>query len=211
MNVKCIGQLLTCWLEQAPKREVRALCEQLQQCIGDQGNDGLTEVVHDDTPTVDLQGQGTAAQPLTATVNVSSEPGNALTVKPTGLYVQTGGEAGDTLPPIEMPDDEDAVLAVGPDGEIYWRRPQPCYVQTTAASTPTAADNGKLHIGGGIITLQASLPVGWRMDVKGAAEVAGDTGVIIQSMEGARNVVLNGGATIIKTSASTFWLAGAIE
>lgn len=97
MNVKCIGQLLTCWLEQAPKREVRALCEQLQQCIGDQGNDGLTEVVHDNTPTVDLEGKGTAAEPLTATVNVSSEPGNALTVKPSGLYVQAGGEAGDTL------------------------------------------------------------------------------------------------------------------
>lgn len=120
MNVKCIGQLLTCWLEQAPKREVRALCEQLQQCIGDQGNDGLTAVVHDGTPTVDLQGQGTAAQPLTATVNVSSEPGNALTVKPSGLYVQAGGEAGDTLPPIEMPDDEHKFLTVLEDGTLAW-------------------------------------------------------------------------------------------
>lgn len=120
MNVKCIGQLLTCWLEQAPKREVRALCEQLQQCIGDQSNEGLTAVVHDDTPTVDLQGQGTAAQPLTATVNVSTEPGNALTVKPTGLYVQTGGEAGDTLPPIEMPDDEHKFLTVLEDGTLAW-------------------------------------------------------------------------------------------
>lgn len=95
MNVKCIGQLLTCWLEQAPKREVRALCEQLQQCIGDQGNDGLTEVVHDDTTTVDLQGKGTVAEPLTATVNISSEPGNTLTVKPTGLHVPAGD--GSTL------------------------------------------------------------------------------------------------------------------
>lgn len=211
MNVKCIGQLLTCWLENAPRKDVEQLCQALQACLtGDQPT-GLTQVHHDDTNTVALAGQGTTENPLTANVKVSADTGNGLVLRPDGLYVKPGEGGGDSLPPISMPDDEDADLAVGPDGEPYWRRPTPCRVQTTSAARPTDEDNGKLHTGGGTITLSQDLPVGWRMDIKGAAVIEADPGVIVRSMEGARNVILNGGATLIKISPSTFWLAGAIE
>lgn len=157
------------------------------------------------TQSHDVLGAGDTLTP--DSIPVSAASGNNLERRADGLFAVSG----DSLPPISMPDDEEAELAVGSDGEPYWRRKTPCLVQTTTAAAPTLDDLGKLHVGGGTITLNNTLPVGWRMDVRGAAAVVAGTGASLQSMEGASNVILNGGATIIKTGTNTFWLAGAIE
>lgn len=51
---------------------------------------GLTAVATQDTPTVDMSGDGTAGAPITAVVNRSTDAGNTLTVGSDGaLYVPT--------------------------------------------------------------------------------------------------------------------------
>lgn len=95
MNVKCIGQLLTCWLENAPRKDVEQLCQALQACLTGGQPTGLTQVLHDDTNTVALAGQGTNTDPLTANVKVSADTGNSLVMKPDGLFVKPG-EGGES-------------------------------------------------------------------------------------------------------------------
>jgi hypothetical protein len=59
-----------------------------------------------DTATVNLEGDGTAGAPLTATVKVFPFEPNGLTAHPLGLIVQPSGDAGNTL-------------ATGSDGNLF--------------------------------------------------------------------------------------------
>lgn len=74
-------------------------------CCGGGGGGGLAAVTVQDTPTVDLEGDGTAGNALLATVNVAAEP-NGLEVAPDGLLVAPSADAGN-------------VLAMGGDGRLY--------------------------------------------------------------------------------------------
>ncbi|TDC31385.1 hypothetical protein E1211_22645 [Micromonospora sp. 15K316] len=69
------------------------------------GGGGLTTVTTLDTPTVTLDGDGTAGNPINAAVNVNAAP-NALEVTPTGLQVIPSGQAGNAI-------------TIGTDGRLY--------------------------------------------------------------------------------------------
>ncbi|MEC3995159.1 hypothetical protein VSR01_17115 [Actinacidiphila sp. DG2A-62] len=69
------------------------------------GGGGLAAVTVQDTPTVDLEGDGTAGNALLATVNLAADP-NALEVAPDGLLVAPSAQAGNAL-------------ALGSDGRLY--------------------------------------------------------------------------------------------
>jgi hypothetical protein len=73
-------------------------------CCGG-GGGGLKAVAVQDTPTVDLSGDGSAGAPLTAAVVVAPEP-NGLEAGAGGLLVAPSGDAGNTL-------------VVGADGRLF--------------------------------------------------------------------------------------------
>lgn len=53
-----------------------------------------TDLHTDDTITVDIAGDGTSTNPLEATINISADAGNALTVNSDGLYVNVSPSFG---------------------------------------------------------------------------------------------------------------------
>jgi hypothetical protein len=92
------------------------------------GGGGLAAIAITDTPTVDLEGDGTPGAPLTATVRVHPFEPNGLTADPLGLMVRPSGDPGNAL-------------ATGSDGHLF----VPQAVDTTnvlgiAPGTPVGTD-----------------------------------------------------------------------
>lgn len=85
-------ELDRCW--PTAREELEDLIDTL---IGGGGGGGLTSVSIVDTNSVDLGGNGTSGTPLQATVKVSPQAGNALSILSginAGLYVPTSGGGG---------------------------------------------------------------------------------------------------------------------
>ncbi|MGX1301337.1 hypothetical protein RKD35_002825 [Streptomyces albogriseolus] len=95
---------------------------------GGGSGDGLAAVTVQDTPTVDLEGDGTAGNALLATVNLAAEP-NALEVAPDGLLVAPSADAGNGL-------------TLGSDGRLYAAAAAggAVDVQGVTGSAPTPVD-----------------------------------------------------------------------
>lgn len=78
----------------------------------------------------------------------------------------------------------------------------------TSAGTPTEEDVGKVHIGGGIITLSSSLPEGWWMKIKGESHLlTSGEGEIIEPQDRI-SVQENGVGTVVKLPGDKFLLTG---
>ncbi|HLL37369.1 MAG TPA: hypothetical protein VK545_26550 [Streptomyces sp.] len=76
-------------------------------CGGSTGSGGgLTSITTADSPTVDLEGDGSAGAPLTATVKVHPFEPNGLTADAMGLVVRPSGDAGNAL-------------GIGSDGNLF--------------------------------------------------------------------------------------------
>lgn len=165
---------------------------------------GLAAVATTDTPTIDFSGDGTAATPVTGAVKLATGGVNRITAEATGLRVTP------ELPAYTAADNGKKLVIVA--GVPEWQEDAPCLVETRAGTgTLVEDDTGKLVLGtGGTITAPASLPIGFRVDLVGEVTVA-VTGGTLRSVDGNTKVVADGGATLIKTSATEFWLAGALE
>lgn len=165
---------------------------------------GLASVATTDTTTIDFSGDGTAATPVTGAVKLATGGVNRITAEATGLRVTA------ELPAYTAADNGKKLAIVA--GVPQWQEDAPCLVETRAGTgTLVEGDTGKLVLGtGGTITAPASLPIGFRVDLVGAVTVA-VTGGTLRSVDGNTKVVADGGATLIKTSATEFWLAGALE
>jgi hypothetical protein len=90
---------------------------------GSGGGGGLTAVTTADTPTVDLEGDGSADAPLTAAVLLAAAP-NGLQEAADGLLVAPSADAGNTL-------------AIGGDGRLFVPTPQATTVAPVDAGAPT--------------------------------------------------------------------------
>lgn len=158
-----------------------------------------------DSNSVALTGDGSATAPLEAQVRLNPVAGNRITVSAAGLLAEA------ELPP-STPADEGKLLTVDAAGEPVWEDLPPCLVETISASgTLTEDANGSLAVGaGGTVTAPSSLPIGFRVDLVGPVTVA-TPGSTLKSIGGDTKVVADGGATLIKISATEYWLAGALE
>lgn len=152
--------------------------------------------------TLDLTGQVKSA--VDDTIEGDGTTDNPLKVK-NPLPEPTGDE------------EEGDHLVMGPDGKPLWETPPPCYVpikNATGNFTLAVDDNGMLVIGNGRhinISDTIEYPIGFRVDIRGAATIDPQGAVTMGSIDNLKSVVTDGGATLIKVSDTDWWLAGALE
>jgi len=89
------------------------------------GGGGLTSITTADSTTVDLEGDGSAGAPLTATVKVHPFEPNGLTADPLGLIVRPSG-------------DPDNAIGIGSDGNLFVPTPTDTTTVTGIAGTAPA-------------------------------------------------------------------------
>lgn len=162
-----------------------------------------------------VSGDGTVATPL----EVKRAPNGHLTSSAAGLTVDAASVVGTLKNCAGQP--HTAANAIPTCTEmnqaIEDALSAPCLVNvitTSGARTIALADAGALLLGSAnTLTISNTIqyPVGFRLDIKGAATVAAASGQTIQSMDDAKKVVANGGASLVKVAASVWWLVGALE
>lgn len=157
-----------------------------------------------------------------STLPISTTPGNTITTDEEGL-VATGATPESVLALIN--DCEGSPMTPGVSLPTCTEMNQaiedalsaPCLVNvitTSGARTIALTDAGALLLGSAnTLTISDTIqyPIGFRLDIKGAATIAAESGQTIQSMDDAKKVVANGGASLVKTGTNTWWLVGALE
>jgi hypothetical protein len=100
---------------------------------GSGGSGGLTSITTTGTPTVDLEGDGSAGAPLSAAVILAPAP-NGLQEATGGLLVAPSADAGNTL-------------TVGGDGRLFVPAPTPTTVIGQPGSSPAVPSGGSTVVG----------------------------------------------------------------
>lgn len=175
--------------------------------VGVNVGDYLQAVETKDNNAIHLIGDGRSGTELEAQAQISADSGNALYVKPDGLYAPAAGGGGG----VQLSSDPDQDITMEPDGIKVSRLETALF---PPFGTFTDSDSGSILVGStsyGLATfnIPSGLSVGFRLDLVG--EIAIDnmpSGEFLRSQGGKDEVAKNGGATLVKIDSTTWWLAG---